>query len=299
PDSAVAQKYACKRSKAAVIINSVLAAKFIEEPLKATQEGPFTLCLDASSDTEDKLFPVLIRFCQDATEEIKVGLLGLPVCNLGTADDLLSCIDEVFQRMKIPWQNCMGFSCDNASLNVGRHRSLKVHIENHALKLYTLGCPCHLISLCASKAASSLPMNVGEVLIRVLYYLDKSAKWKHLLKEHAEFVNVEYSKILKHSGTCWLSMGKCIEIILMTMPALSSFFFWSEDLDKKKQTRDACNLVCSPKTELYLMFVSSATTMFEDANKLLQYEALMIHMVHDSMMELAKGFLNYSYRQQY
>uniref|UniRef100_H3AIB0 HAT C-terminal dimerisation domain-containing protein n=1 Tax=Latimeria chalumnae TaxID=7897 RepID=H3AIB0_LATCH len=191
-----------------------------------------------------------------ATGEIKVGLLDLPVCNFGSVDDLISCIDQVFRRMKIPWQNCVGLSCNNTSVNVRRHRSLKVHIENSAPKLYTLGYPCHLISLCALKAASSLSVNVGEVLIQVFCYLAKSAKWKHLLKEHAEFINVEYRRILKHSGTHWLSMGKCIERVLMIMPALSSFF--QSDLEEKKQTRDVCNLVCSPKTELYLLFVNSA-----------------------------------------
>nr|XP_014348151.1 PREDICTED: uncharacterized protein LOC106704816 [Latimeria chalumnae] len=186
--------------------------------------------------------------------------------------------------MKIPWQNCVGLSCNNTSVNVRRHRSLKVHIENSAPKLYTLGYPCHLISLCALKAASSLSVNVGEVLIQVFCYLAKSAKWKHLLKEHAEFINVEYRRILKHSGTHWLSMGKCIERVLMIMPALSSFF--QSDLEEKKQTRDVCNLVCSPKTELYLLFVNSAIAMFEDTNKLRQYKAPMTHMVHGSMMEL-------------
>uniref|UniRef100_H3A3T0 HAT C-terminal dimerisation domain-containing protein n=1 Tax=Latimeria chalumnae TaxID=7897 RepID=H3A3T0_LATCH len=167
---------------------------------------------------------------------------------------------------------------------VGRHRSLKVHIENRAPKLYTLNCPCHLISLCALKAASSLLVNGDEVLIRVFYYLDKSARWKHLLKEHAEFVNVEHRKILKHSGTHW---GKRIDRILMIMPTLR-LFFQSEDLEKKRQNRDVCDFVCSPKTELYLLFISSAIAVFEDVNKVLQYEAPIIPMVHGSLMELLR-----------
>uniref|UniRef100_H3A3T1 DUF4371 domain-containing protein n=1 Tax=Latimeria chalumnae TaxID=7897 RepID=H3A3T1_LATCH len=287
PDSAIVQKYACKRSKTTMIMNSVMATKFIEEPLKDAQEGPFTLCLDSSSDTEDKLFPILRRFCQGATGEIKVGLLDLPVLTVGTVDDLISCIDQIFQQMKIPWQNCVGFSCDNISVNVGRHRSLKVHIENRAPKLYTLNCPCHLISLCALKAASSLLVNGDEVLIRVFYYLDKSARWKHLLKEHAEFVNVEHRKILKHRHARWLSIGKRIDRILMIMPTLR-LFFQSEDLEKKRQNRDVCDFVCSPKTELYLLFISSAIAVFEDVNKVLQYEAPIIPMVHGSLMELLR-----------
>uniref|UniRef100_H2ZWJ5 HAT C-terminal dimerisation domain-containing protein n=1 Tax=Latimeria chalumnae TaxID=7897 RepID=H2ZWJ5_LATCH len=235
----------------------------------------------ASSNTEDKLFPILIRFCKGTTREIKVGLLDLPVCTLSIADDLIRCVDQVLQRMKVPWQNCVSFSCNSTSINVGRHRSLRVHVENRAPKLYTLGCPCHLISMCFE----SSQFLVSEVLLWVFCYLDKSAKRNHLLKEHAEFVNVEYCKILKHSGTCWLSVGKCIERILMIMLVLR-LFFQSEDLDKKQQTRDVCDLVCSPKTELYLLFVNSAITLFEDANKLLQCEAPMIHMVHGSMMEL-------------
>uniref|UniRef100_H2ZS67 HAT C-terminal dimerisation domain-containing protein n=1 Tax=Latimeria chalumnae TaxID=7897 RepID=H2ZS67_LATCH len=275
PDGAIAQKCVCKQSKTTVMISSMLATKFTEEPLEAAQEGPFTLHLDASSDAEDKLFPVLIRFCQGATGKIKT-------CLCATLALQISCIDQVFQQIRTVWT----FPATISLLMFGRHRSLKVHIKNHA-SVYPFGCPCHLISLCASKAASSLSVTVGEALIWVFFYLDKSAKQKHLLKEHAEFVNVEHRKILKHSGTRWLPMGKCTEGILMIMPALG-LFFQSEDLEKKQQTRNVCDLVCSPKTELYLLFVSFAITMFEDVNKLLQYEAPMINTAHGSMMELLR-----------
>uniref|UniRef100_H3ABT5 DUF4371 domain-containing protein n=1 Tax=Latimeria chalumnae TaxID=7897 RepID=H3ABT5_LATCH len=203
----IAQKYASKRSKTTAIIYHALAPEFTQETITASRSGPFTLRLDTSSDTEDKLFLILIRHCHAQTGEIKVALLDLPVCNIGTAESLLECVN-VFKCFQIPWQNVVALLCDSTSVNVGQHNSLKTLIEKvSSADLFTLGCTCHLISLCASKAASALSIAVGDVLIRVFYYLDKSAKRKHLLKEYADFVGIEYRKILKRAPTRWLSLG--------------------------------------------------------------------------------------------
>uniref|UniRef100_H2ZYN8 DUF4371 domain-containing protein n=1 Tax=Latimeria chalumnae TaxID=7897 RepID=H2ZYN8_LATCH len=221
PDSKIAQTYASKRSKTTAIICHVLAPEIIEGAITAARSGPFTLCLDAISDTEKKLFLILINYCHTQTREIKVALFDVPVYNTDTTETLFECVNEVFKRFQIPWRNVVALLCDNTSVNVERHNSLKALIEKVlSADLFTLGCTGHLICVLQKQLAQSI--DVGD--IRMFYYLDKSVKRKHLLKEYLDLVGIKYSKILKHAPTRWLSLGRCTDRFLKMLPALHTFF---------------------------------------------------------------------------
>ena len=109
----------------------------------------------------------------------------------------------------IPWQNCIAFSVDNASVNVGRRNSIKTRLEEKNSAVYTLGCPCHFLHNCAHAAAKKLEaissFNVEEICVDVFYYFDHSTKRKGELTGFALFCGVESRKMLKYVCTCWLS----------------------------------------------------------------------------------------------
>lgn len=78
--------------------------------------------------------------------------------------------------------------------------------------------------LAAIKAAKCLPFNVEDPLIDIYYYLEKSSKRKQALKELQEKLNLPVQKILKHVPTRWLSLGKCLDRLIVQYPALLAFF---------------------------------------------------------------------------
>ena len=87
--------------------------------------------------------------------------------------------------------------------------SLYRKFEAKCDRVYTLGCPCHIIHNKASHASNlfgrATGFDVGDFLVDIYYYFDDSTKRQALLKEFCNFCDQEYRKILKFGATCWLS----------------------------------------------------------------------------------------------
>ena len=135
----------------------------------------------------------------------------------------------------IPWANCVSFSCDNASVMTGVHKGVAAFLKSYNPELLLIGCSCHLLHLAAEKAAATLPVSVDELLVDVFYYFDKSAKRKDELKQFQELCSQPYRKILKHICTRWLSVGKCLDrLILLWRPLRKYFQKLMTEREKKK-----------------------------------------------------------------
>ena len=79
----------------------------------------------------------------------------------GTAATYYEKLERVFTEKSIPWQNCVGFSVDSASVSIGKHNSIKTRIKSQYWSLYTLVCPCHFIHNAAHHRAKSLEVSCG------------------------------------------------------------------------------------------------------------------------------------------
>ena len=87
--------------------------------------------------------------------------LSMCLCNQGTAAVYFERIEEVFTSHTIPWSNCVALSVDSASVNIGRHSSIKSRLELKNPSIYTLGCPCHFIHIAAHNASKQLGVASG------------------------------------------------------------------------------------------------------------------------------------------
>jgi len=77
---------------------------------------------------------------------------------------------------RIPWNNCIGFGCENASVMVGIHTGVGTHIKNK-IPIHII-CPCHLLHIAAKTATKQLHVDIEEALVDIFFYLDKSSKRK-------------------------------------------------------------------------------------------------------------------------
>ena len=192
PDSKIASYYGSARTKTTSIINKALAPEFASSVTEMVQKQPFTLSLDGSNDQEEqKLVPLTVRVFDSDLGEVVSRFLDMCLCSSGTAATYFEKIEEVFSSKSIPWCNCVAFSVDSTSVNVGRHNSIKTRLEAKNPALYTLGCPCHFIHNAAHKAAKQLEaasgFDVEEMAVDVFYYFDYSTKRKGQLREFAQF----------------------------------------------------------------------------------------------------------------
>lgn len=234
PDSKVASYYGCACTKTTSIINRALAPEFSSSVICMIQTQPFTLSLDGSNDQEEqKLVPLTVRVFDADLGKVTSRFLDMCLCSSGTAAAYFEKVEEVFSSKSIPWCNCVAFSTDSASVNVGRHNSIKTRLEAQNPALYTLGCPCHFIHNAAHKASKELEsasgFDVEEMAVDVFYYFDHSTKRKGELREFSHFCDIESRKILKYVSTRWLSLQRSRERILKQYPALHSYFLSQDD----------------------------------------------------------------------
>ena len=97
-----------------------------------------------------------------------------------------------------------------------------------------------------------------------------------------ELCGHEYAKILKHVSTRWLSLERCVQRTLEKYSGLKSYQRFS-------RLRDAFT---NPPTEVALLCHHASIPLFNNFNKLLQSEEPIIHMLHDSTIQLARSLAN-------
>lgn len=99
-------------------------------------------------------------------------------------------------KNEIPWANCIAFSVDNASVNMGKQKSIKTRVLLKNEYVYFMGCPCHMAHNAAHKGASSFS-NISkfddeDLVVDIFYWFDKSIKRKNELNEFCIFCDSKY-----------------------------------------------------------------------------------------------------------
>lgn len=66
--------------------------------------------------------------------------------------------------------NVIGYASDTASIMVGVHNSVLSHIKLKQPNVFSLGCLCHLVALCAVAALKKLHVSIDDLLIDIDYH---------------------------------------------------------------------------------------------------------------------------------
>lgn len=252
----------------------VCIAALIEE----MKVNPYGLLVDGSNDTGiEKLNPLTVRLLDMKKMQVITQLLDMCTTSgrhCGTAASIFSKIDSVLTTYNIPWNHCVGFGVDNASVNVGLRNSIMTHVKQKNKSCYFMGCPCHLVHNVANHAAEAFQrcsgFDVEDFCIDIFYWFDKSTKRKGILKEFCDFCNNEYHEIIRHVSVRWLSLEKAVYRILRLYASLQSYFM-SESESQARFIR-LHSAFANPMTEVYLLFYEAVMPTFTRLNLLLQRE---------------------------
>ena len=138
--------------------------------------------------------------------------------------------------------------------------------------------------------AKVIGANIEDLHIDLYYWFEKSTERKGVLLEYMEFCGHEYSKILKHVPTRWLSLERCVQRTLEKYSGLKSYFPSEEFAEERfSRLQDAFN---NALTGIALLFHHASIPLFNNFNKLLQSEEPIIHMLHDSPIQLVRSLAN-------
>ena len=110
PDSKIAQKYACGRTKTTHILSGAVAKESVGK-LKALLNEPslnkwFGIATDGSSDENDKFLPILIRhFAEDGF--VTTSLLDMPDIDKGSdAKAMFETCTSSLKKASLTWDSC-------------------------------------------------------------------------------------------------------------------------------------------------------------------------------------------------
>ncbi|XP_064422522.1 uncharacterized protein LOC135360046 [Latimeria chalumnae] len=267
------------------MLNGAIAPYFQRCLVSQMKNKPFSLSVDGSNDTGlEKMNPLTVRIFDLQIHIVITQLLDLCLTTgirAATAEGIFSKISEKMTLHEIPWENCVGFSVDNTSVNLGKNNSIKTRVQVRNKSVYFMGCPCHIIHNTASTGGSEFSkvsgFDVEDFCIDCYYYFDKSTKQKSYLDDFCMFCDVEYRQIMKHVHTRWLSLEVAINRLLQQYTALKSYFLSVND--SCVRFKRLSSAFSDPMTEVYLMFFQATLPVFTTSNKFLQREDPCIYMV--------------------
>ena len=150
-----------------------------------------------------------------------------------------------------------------------------------------------MIHNAAQKAAAAFSSQMGfdieEFTVDLYYWFEKSSKRKNCLRSYCEFCDQEYRSVVKSVSTRWLSLEMAINRSLKQYPSLKSYFFSEDETAARFQRLK--KLFEDPMTEIYLLFFQSILPTLNCANKFLQREEPLIHLLQPQLLSLMKKVL--------
>jgi hypothetical protein len=287
PDSEIAKSYASARTKTTAMLNGALAPHYRDNLVTLMRSVPFSLAIDGSSDNDlSKMNPLTVRIFDVSRGRVVTELLDMCLTSgssAGTAATIFEKVEDAISKHAVPWENCFGVAMDNASVNMGKHNSMKTRFESKNSACYVMGCQCHVMHNTSEKASQEFEkvsaFDVEEFCIDLYYWFQKSTQRKGLAAEYYEFCDLEYRNIIKQVNTRWLSLQTAVGRALQQFPGLRSLFLSETSSDARFKRLN--KIFADPMTEIYLMFYSNVLPLFTNLNLFLQREDPCVHLLYD------------------
>ena len=148
PDSKIAKKFSCGRTKTTIIDKNAIAPALEEELVKQCKTGPFSFGCDESNDTnQQKTLAIVVKYFDEVRERAITGFLDMPTCNIGTVQSIFDQLDATFEAKGIPWKNVVAFISDNCNTMGGKRNSVVTKSRRTTLQCFTLAV-CATLPIC-------------------------------------------------------------------------------------------------------------------------------------------------------
>lgn len=269
PDSEIAKKFSCARTKTTAIVKKALAPHFTNKVID-NLSNPFSLLMDESNDKTDKSCIILVRVLDEKLGVVRTRFLDMPIVNIGTAVNLFEALKNSLQKHGLNFQNAVSFMSDTTNVMKGARSGVQKLIKNEIPTLYDVGCICHLADLTVKAGLTALPVDIDQLFIDIFYYFQHSSKRKQQFVDHwCSLFTTEPEVILKHCPTRWLSLLKCVDRYLRQFDGLLSYFLSCNEAESVK-VRSIIGRLNNPLTKSLLHFLSFILPSIDRFNRLFQ-----------------------------
>ncbi|XP_052212161.1 uncharacterized protein LOC127831212 [Dreissena polymorpha] len=291
PDSEVAKKFRCKRTKATNIVTKVLAPEAEKKVTHLCRSQKFSILMDESNDRGDSNYvAILVRTYDKDVLQVNTFFLAMPICNVGNGENLFMCLQEVFTANNIPWENVVGYSSDNAAVMIGNNNSVLSRIRGKVPNVVNIGRPCHIMSTCTQYGVKKLGVPVDELLHDVFTHFQHSSKRRQALQEFREFTYTGTYKLVRFCSTRWLSLQTCVDRFLQQWPAIEAYFASHEDVEKKgNRVARASENLRDPVVALVIRFLSFILQPLNTLNTDFQHASAVVGYLHSEINRLIRS----------
>ena len=101
---------------------------------------------------------------------------GASECPCPTAANIFRSLEHLFEEDGISWDNVVALASDGCNVMRGKHNSVLTCVMAKQPNAFSIHCPCHVVHLCASAAASKLPGDLEQFLRHVVYHIEHRPK---------------------------------------------------------------------------------------------------------------------------
>uniref|UniRef100_A0A9J7YS77 Uncharacterized protein n=1 Tax=Cyprinus carpio carpio TaxID=630221 RepID=A0A9J7YS77_CYPCA len=301
PDSEIAKKMLCGRTKATSILTDVLAPVSVEKciqeltsPMLAggTHTPFFSVASDASNHGSTKLFPLAVRYW---TPELGLEnrVVDFYEDSAETSESIHRQITNKLKDNGLRLEMISAYTADNASGNYGKFKSFYEKLKADNAGIIKANCMAHVMHNCVKYAGDKLDIDIECTTNKIYSHFSSSAKRTEELKSLFEFVAQDYHAVLRHVPTRWLSIWPAVSRPHVSWPAVKAYFLSLEEehcpkvlwkLFKKDQHGDGLPL----QLQAYLSFLHNALKTFHDVILVLEGDNITVCELYDILSTLLR-----------
>ncbi|PNF17541.1 hypothetical protein B7P43_G15823 [Cryptotermes secundus] len=227
-DPAMASKLSCGRTKVEMIVKYVLAPKSVNDfvaVLRCPENTSkfFSLATNASNRSNRKMFPVCIRYF-DPLKGVQNKLLDFVESAEETSMAITGLVLQSLEKHNLDVNTVSSYCADTANANYGKTHSLYQLLRSKNPNLLKANCSNHIIHNTIKFVIDRLDVDVETVVLKICNHFSVSAKRREELKPFSEFLNLEWTEIMRHVPTRWLSLTPAISRLLQNWEAMTSYF---------------------------------------------------------------------------
>ncbi|KAK9976852.1 hypothetical protein ABG768_018673 [Culter alburnus] len=314
------------RTSASYKLNYGVKNTIQDEVLEEIRSVPFSLNIDeATSKTYKRILGVLVSYWSEKLQRtVMQHLAALEVVSV-TAESLFKKLDELFEKMGLPWDNLISILMDSCAVMRGSKNGLEKLIrDRHAPQMLDIdGDSCHHIHNASKKFCSPFEHWVEGLLSDLHTDHRWSADMRDGLREISIILGIHASRPERYIPHRWLSV---LDVSLDTLRLWDAFvifyyaFLGNEDratykdivngiLEKRGELRIRSKNFTNEgkmrkariykkvffeekRTLLELHFYASLLPMLKQYTLLFQCKEPKIHRLHDEQEILLKEFLS-------
>lgn len=292
PDSQIAGKVSCGRTKASYMISDGLGPYFKKKVVEELSRPDvyYSIQIDETPKPEQRVqqLDVLVRYF--SRKQQRVVIEHLESFNLGraTADIIVDCIERSITEL--PKEKLLCFFSDGPNTMKSVKKKLKESVHINILDIGE--CNLHKVHNSFGTGLTAFGADV-ELLVMDVYYFFKHAVRSSQFSSQQKDLGIPEHIFLRHVNNRWLTFQCSLERVLEQYDALKAYFHRAADTRPTSSAlhRRLAAALADKQLLAKMLFLRNIAELFTGFQALFQRQELLIHIVLSESLSLLKKLL--------